>query len=50
LTVKEGSELAKEICYQILHKIIESILGSNTIDVKPTGSIEMDLNAVHETR
>jgi hypothetical protein len=31
-------------------KPFESIFGSNTIDVKPTGSVEMDLGALHKTR
>ncbi|MBB1193610.1 cell surface protein SprA [Flavobacterium sp. SOK18b] len=43
---KEGSELAKKDLlprYVIKSGLFESIFGSNTIDVKPTGSIEMDL-------
>ena len=43
---KEGSELAKRDLlprYYIKSGLFESIFGSNTIDVKPTGSIEMDL-------
>ena len=43
---KEGSELAKKDLlprYYVKSGLFESIFGSNTIDVKPTGSIEMDL-------
>ena len=43
---KEGSELAKRDLlprYYIKSGLFESIFGSNTIDVKPTGSVEMDL-------
>jgi cell surface protein SprA len=42
----------RKICYQILRKFkpFESIFGSNTIDVKPTGSVEMDLGARYKTR
>jgi cell surface protein SprA len=43
---KEGSEAAKKDLlprYYIKSGLFESIFGSNTIDVKPTGSIEMDL-------
>jgi cell surface protein SprA len=43
---KEGSEDAKKDLlprYYIKSGFFESIFGSNTIDVKPTGSIEMDL-------
>ena len=43
---KEGSEDAKKDLlprYYIKSGLFESIFGSNTIDVKPTGSIEMDL-------
>ena len=43
---KEGSEEAKRDLlprYYIKSKLFETIFGSNTIDVKPTGSVEMDL-------
>ncbi|CAM2808412.1 T9SS outer membrane translocon Sov/SprA [Flavobacterium frigoris] len=43
---KEGSEEAKKDLlpkYYINSSLFESIFGSNTIDVKPTGSVEMDL-------
>ncbi|TRX42382.1 T9SS outer membrane translocon Sov/SprA [Flavobacterium restrictum] len=43
---KEGSEVAKKDLlprYYIKSGLFESIFGSNTIDVKPTGSVEMDL-------
>ncbi|WP_035669833.1 cell surface protein SprA [Flavobacterium sp. 83] len=43
---KEGSEAAKKDLlprYYVKSGLFESIFGSNTIDVKPTGSIEMDL-------
>ncbi|RKS95209.1 protein involved in gliding motility SprA [Flavobacterium limicola] len=43
---KEGSEAAKKDLlprYYIKSGLFESVFGSNTIDVKPTGSIEMDL-------
>ena len=43
---KEGSEAAKKDLlprYYIKSGLFESIFGSNTIDVKPTGSVEMDL-------
>jgi cell surface protein SprA len=43
---KEGSEEAKKDLlpkYYINSNLFESIFGSNTIDVKPTGSVEMDL-------
>ncbi|UQD55197.1 cell surface protein SprA [Flavobacterium sp. K5-23] len=43
---KEGSEEAKKDLlprYYIKSGLFESIFGSNTIDVKPTGSVEMDL-------
>ena len=45
---KEGSEAAKKDLlprYYIKSGIFESIFGSNTIDVKPTGSVEMDFGA-----
>lgn len=45
---KEGSEAAKKDLlprYYINSGFFESIFGSNTIDVKPTGSVEMDLGA-----
>ena len=45
---KEGSELAKKDLlprYYIKSGLFESIFGSNTIDVKPTGSVEMDMGA-----
>jgi cell surface protein SprA len=44
---KRVVRLLRKICYQILRKFkpFESIFGSNTIDVKPTGSVEMDLGA-----
>lgn len=43
---KEGSDLAKKDLlprYYVKSGLFESIFGSNTIDVRPTGSIEMDL-------
>lgn len=43
---KAGSEEAKKDLlprYYINSSLFESIFGSNTIDVKPTGSVEMDL-------
>ena len=43
---KEGSEAAKKDLlpkYYVNSNLFESIFGSNTIDVKPTGSVEMDL-------
>jgi cell surface protein SprA len=43
---KEGSEAAKKDLlpkYYVNSSLFESIFGSNTIDVKPTGSVEMDL-------
>ncbi|WP_166920679.1 T9SS outer membrane translocon Sov/SprA [Flavobacterium poyangense] len=43
---KSGSEAAKKDLlprYYINSSLFESIFGSNTIDVKPTGSVEMDL-------
>lgn len=42
---KEGSEAAKKDLlprYYVKSGFFESIFGSNTIDVKPTGSVEMD--------
>ncbi|WP_310380504.1 cell surface protein SprA [Flavobacterium sp.] len=45
---KEGSEEAKKDLlprYYVKSGLFESIFGSNTIDVKPTGSIEMDFGA-----
>ncbi|SHF90207.1 protein involved in gliding motility SprA [Flavobacterium micromati] len=44
--LKAGSDLAKKDLlprYYIRSGLFESIFGSNTIDVKPSGSIEMDL-------
>lgn len=43
---KAGSEAAKKDLlprYYINSSLFESVFGSNTIDVKPTGSVEMDL-------
>ncbi len=43
---KEGSEEAKRNLlprYYVNSKLFETIFGGNTIDVKPTGSVEMDL-------
>ena len=43
---KAGSENAKKDLlprYYINSSLFESVFGSNTIDVKPTGSVEMDL-------
>ena len=43
---KEGSNEAKKDLlprYYIKSGLFESIFGSNTIDVKPTGSVEIDL-------
>jgi cell surface protein SprA len=45
---KEGSEEAKKNLlpkYYVNSSLFESIFGSNTIDVKPSGSVEMDLGA-----
>ena len=45
---KDGSEEAKKDLlpkYYVNSGLFESIFGSNTIDVKPTGSVEMDLGA-----
>ena len=45
---KEGSEDAKKDLlprYYIKSGLFESIFGSNTIDVKPSGSVEMDFGA-----
>jgi cell surface protein SprA len=45
---KEGSEEEKKNLlprYYIRSSFFESIFGSNTIDVKPTGSVEMDFGA-----
>ncbi|MGO4820408.1 MULTISPECIES: cell surface protein SprA [unclassified Flavobacterium] len=45
---KEGSEDDKKDLlpkYYVNSGLFESIFGSNTIDVKPTGSVEMDLGA-----
>jgi hypothetical protein len=50
LTVKRGSEAAKK---DLLPKyyVNSTDFCSNTIDVKPTGSVEMDLGcAIHKTR
>jgi cell surface protein SprA len=47
---KEGSEAAKKDLlprYYIKSGLFESIFGSNTIDVKPTGSIEIDLGMLY---
>ncbi len=47
---KEGSEEAKKDLlprYYINSGFFESIFGSNTIDVKPTGSVEVDLGFRH---
>ncbi|HEY6143330.1 MAG TPA: cell surface protein SprA [Flavobacterium sp.] len=43
---KEGSEEAKKDLlprYYVRSGLFESIFGSNTIDVKPTGTVEMDI-------
>ena len=43
---KEGSELKKKDLlprYYVNSSFFETIFGSNTIDVKPTGTVEMDL-------
>ena len=43
---KEGSEAAKKDLlprYYVNNSFFETIFGGNTIDVKPTGSVEMDL-------
>jgi len=45
---KDGSEAAKKDLlprYYVNSGFFETIFGSNTIDVKPTGSVEMDLGA-----
>ena len=45
---KDGSEEAKKDLlprYYVNSGFFETIFGSNTIDVKPTGSVEMDLGA-----
>ncbi|MDR6844149.1 cell surface protein SprA [Flavobacterium granuli] len=47
---KEGSDAAKKDLlprYYIKSGLFESIFGSNTIDVKPTGSIEIDLGVLY---
>jgi len=47
---KKGSEAAKKDLlprYYIRSGLFESIFGSNTIDVKPTGSIEIDLGMLY---
>ena len=47
---KDGSEEAKKDLlprYYVKSGLFESIFGSNTIDVKPTGSIEMDFGLRH---
>lgn len=47
---KEGSEDAKKDLlprYYIRSGLFETIFGSNTIDVKPTGSVEIDLGMRH---
>ncbi len=47
---KTGSEDAKKDLlprYYVKSSFFESIFGSNTIDVKPTGSVEMDLGVRH---
>ena len=47
---KPGSEAAKNDLlprYYINSSFFESIFGSNTIDVKPTGSVEVDLGIRH---
>jgi cell surface protein SprA len=47
---KEGSEEGKKDLlprYYVKSGLFESIFGSNTIDVKPTGSVEMDFGAIY---
>ncbi|MGQ7946333.1 T9SS outer membrane translocon Sov/SprA [Flavobacterium sp. WC2509] len=47
---KAGSEAAKKDLlprYYIKSGLFESIFGSNTIDVKPTGSVEIDLGLLY---
>lgn len=47
---KQGSEEAKRDLlprYYVNSSFFESIFGSNTIDIKPTGSVEMDLGVRH---
>ena len=47
---KEGSEAAKKDLlprYYIKSGLFESVFGSNTIDVKPTGSVEIDLGLLY---
>jgi len=47
---KKGSEAAKKDLlprYYIKSGLFESIFGSNTIDVKPTGSVEIDLGLLY---
>lgn len=47
---KEGSDAAKKDLlprYYIKSGLFESVFGSNTIDVKPTGSIEIDLGVLY---
>jgi cell surface protein SprA len=47
---KQGSEAAKKDLlprYYIKSGLFESIFGSNTIDVKPTGSVEIDLGVLY---
>ena len=48
--VKEGSEAEKKNLlprYYVNNSFFESIFGGNTIDVKPTGSVEIDLGMRH---
>lgn len=47
---KEGSEEDKKDLlprYYVKSGLFESIFGSNTIDVKPTGSVEMDFGGIY---
>ncbi|MFM9826432.1 cell surface protein SprA, partial [Flavobacterium sp.] len=47
---KEGSEEAKKDLlprYYVKSGLFETIFGSNTIDIKPTGSVEMDFGAIY---
>ncbi len=47
---KDGSEEAKKDLlprYYVKSGLFETIFGSNTIDVKPTGSVEMDFGAIY---
>jgi hypothetical protein len=42
--------LSKKLFSKNIISNSSDIFGSNTIDVKPTGSVEMDLGLLHKTR